>query len=318
MKRIFLSHDLLSSNQANSTELGIKQSWENSSNYFPKNFDEEVYRIEEKLSNQNCEKFKISQIEENSKHSQEYLPKYQIKENTFSRNIRTNIFRFLDFLNKIDKFLDEILNVLLPIKKVAAKEEESLYVAPILSASSDSFLSEDFDTQDFVNEFQMDNFLIEKPKGKVLEKPENWIITAGDLPLEGWDEEDDSSYHILWSYYHDTEHMFADTWEEIPYTLEVDEQGNLLFLKKNITSLSMINNTDSEDNGPKVSIKYNIKMLLDQTPAVIPGLEDVIFTVSVTNNIVAIDPNGATESTSLKAAQEHPERFRKNSIFLHK
>ena len=80
----------------------------------------------------------------------------------------------------------------------------------------------------------------------------------------------------------------------------------------------MINNTDSEDNGPKVSIKYNIKMLLDQTPAVIPGLEDVIFTVSVTNNIVAIDPNGATESTSLKAAQEHPERFRKNSIFLHK
>lgn len=65
-------------------------------------------------------------------------------------------------------------------------------------------------------------------------------------------------------------------------------------------------------------IKYRLKYLLDNSPAIIPGLDNIIFTVSVNNDIVAIDPNGKMESTSLKATKESPESFRTNTIFLHK
>lgn len=65
-------------------------------------------------------------------------------------------------------------------------------------------------------------------------------------------------------------------------------------------------------------ITYDIKELFAKSPSMVPGIDDVMFTVSVKYDVVAIDPNGNIESTSLRVTKEHPEKFRDNTIFVYK
>ena len=50
----------------------------------------------------------------------------------------------------------------------------------------------------------------------------------------------------------------------------------------------------------------------------VPGIEDVMFTVSVKYDVVAIDPFGHQETTSLQRSKDDPQRFKENTILLYK
>lgn len=69
---------------------------------------------------------------------------------------------------------------------------------------------------------------------------------------------------------------------------------------------------------PKIIKRYDIKKLLEQSPALIPGIEDLIFTVSVNNDIVAINPQRNDQDKGLAMKDNGLRGLRGNTVFLHK
>lgn len=49
----------------------------------------------------------------------------------------------------------------------------------------------------------------------------------------------------------------------------------------------------------------------------IPGIEDVMFSVSFKYDVVAIDSKGKVEPTSIRAAEDNLDSFRDSTIFLY-
>jgi hypothetical protein len=60
-------------------------------------------------------------------------------------------------------------------------------------------------------------------------------------------------YHVLWSYYHDSDKLFKNTCEDIPYDLEVDNEGNLIFLNTKYNNLDSYTDDDFSQIGNPVS-----------------------------------------------------------------
>lgn len=50
----------------------------------------------------------------------------------------------------------------------------------------------------------------------------------------------------------------------------------------------------------------------------VPGIDDVMFTVSVKYDVVALDPNTNSGDTSVQLNSQAPESFTKDTIFLYK
>lgn len=206
-----------------------------------------------------------------------------------------------------------MFEVLIPLKIVAAQESE-VYTSPLHYSHSDNLIFEQLYGQEPFDQFQNNKDSANNPQ--ILK---NSLIKASGSQLDILSQDDDSQYHILWSYYHDSEHIFKDTCTVAPYDLVVDSEGNLIFTHKNNTNMTFVSEERKLNQIPQVILKYNIKKLLEESPAILPGLEDTIFTVSINNNqIMAINPNGQTQSTSLNVKNHHPERFEKDTIFLHK
>jgi hypothetical protein len=217
-----------------------------------------------------------------------------------------------------DKLLLDVLNSLTPFVKVAANKLDEPAVDESHSAN---FEIMKFEGDQIMKDFKEKIEPYRRSKTQDFHEFEKKVDISEDFDLdflkEDYDDiEDDTEFHIIWSYYHDTNNMFKDTCDDIPYDLTVDEQGFLIFTKKNVTNIDMIDG--NPDNIPEVVVKYNIKYLLETTPAIISGLDNIIFTISVNNDIIALDPSGNMQNTSLKTTKEIPERFKTNAIFLHK
>jgi hypothetical protein len=225
---------------------------------------------------------------------------------------------FIILFTNADKFLLDVLNSMIPFVKVAANKLDEPAVHKSHSAN---FEIEKFEGGQTIKDFREKIEPYRRSKTQDIHEFENKVDISEDFDLdflkEDYDDiEDDTDFHILWSYYHDTKNIFKDTCDDIPYDLRVDEQGFLIFTKKNVTNIDMI--YSNPDNIPEVVVKYNIKYLLETTPAIISGLDNIIFTISVNNDIIALDPSGKMQNTSLKDTKEIPERFKTNAIFLHK
>jgi hypothetical protein len=207
---------------------------------------------------------------------------------------------------------------MIPFVKVAANELDEPAVDELHSAKNEIMK---FEGDQIMKDFKEKIEPYRRSKTQDFHEFENKVDISENFDLdflqEDYDDiEDDTEFHILWSYYHDTKNMFKDTCDDIPYDLRVDEQGFLIFTKKNVTNIDMIDT--NPENIPEVIVKYNIKYLLETTPAIISGLDNIIFTISVNNDIIALDPSGKMQNTSIKATQEIPKRFKSNAIFLHK
>lgn len=139
--------------------------------------------------------------------------------------------------------------------------------------------------------------------------------TGGESQLDVIDQDDLKDY-IIWSYQDDKDYFLRDTCDCYPYEIEVDQNGILTFISKNMSSISMANQQGSTVYLPKIIKRYDVKDLLEQSPLIIPGIEELIFTVSVSNNVVAIHPNG--ESGLAHASEKNQRGIRDDTVLLHK
>lgn len=98
-----------------------------------------------------------------------------------------------------------------PFIKVAANELE--YDAYLNNAHSDNFEIMKFEGDQVMKDFNEKIEPYRKSKTQDPSKIEQRIENSENFDLnllEEDDEESDTNFHILWSYYHDSDHIFKD------------------------------------------------------------------------------------------------------------
>lgn len=57
----------------------------------------------------------------------------------------------------------------------------------------------------------------------------------------------EENYNVLWAHYHDAEDMLRNTCDDIPYEVEVDRDGYLIFTHKSKFNIDVINDIEEDE-----------------------------------------------------------------------
>lgn len=116
----------------------------------------------------------------------------------------------INMSSNIDSILTKILAILIPLKGVAAKDTGA-YTSPFKHSNSHNLILEQLNGQEIFDRLEIYEEPINKAQAYDPELLENSLKKAGNDQIDIFNEDGDSKYHILWSYYHDSNHIFKTT-----------------------------------------------------------------------------------------------------------
>lgn len=158
---------------------------------------------------------------------------------------------------QVDAYLNSFIKLLIPLKMVEAHEFDDVSQSVNLKHSETSE-HQIMKVYDFSNNFdELERNLRRSKSLKNKPSTSNYLVASPEFDSSESEENVSSQPNVLWAFYHDSIGNFKDKWKDIEYSLNVEQDGKMIFTKQDQIRIEIDDYRDQQ-NSSNTNVIYDL------------------------------------------------------------